>query len=393
MIYAKILAALLFSTALVFGAGSVPLKNAVLTSPLDGGGQSITNVVIPDYVSTNDPKYLAAITNVPENIATLDDVTNIVDSALEPYALTNHQHDASDITGSTWITDADTNGWETGSHADLVTDALEDLGGDTNAWHDYEYLRKDGDWINPFVNFMSVDQSRAILQTLGKTMELIATSTNGAPCVGTYTWNVTNLYEFGGTGSIGYWTSDGVTGGPYAFYAMAGDGQWNQWKIFRVSDQGTYWIGQSLNGVETTIEGDGSKYNGISGIASGTDVQVAIKLLPESSGATSTPYLIPCTTNITISAANGMQQAVTGAVPASVTINFPTGSETSELTISLTFPPAGTNEVLLASGPTYYYVSPLASDATASTSLYTRYYITSPYGSTNVAVTAMGEVQ
>jgi len=108
--------------------------------------------------------------------------------------------------------------------------------------------------------------------------------------------------------------------------------------------------------------------------------------------ATITPYLITAATNITISAENGLHQAVTGALPASVTINFPTASATSELTISLTLPPRGTNAVTLAAGPTYYYVSPLSSTNAASTNLYTRYYVASPYGTTNVSVTVSGEV-
>jgi hypothetical protein len=116
-------------------------------------------------------------------------------------------------------------------------------------------------------------------------------------------------------------------------------------------------------------------------------------LVESINSATRTPHFISCTTNITISAANGIQQAVTGDVPASVTINFPTGEATSETTISVTLPPAGTNEVVFAAGPTYYYVSPLSSSVPASTNLYTRYYIVSPYGSTNASVTVMGEVQ
>ena len=311
---------LLFIASLSFAAGTTPINNAILQNDLDGGGQSITNVVIPDYVSTNDPHYLAAITNIPENIATLDDVTNIVDSALEPYALTNHQHDASDITGSTWITDADTNGWETsshanfvtdsdtngwntaafeawvlqsdtngwevGSHADFVTDALENLGGDTNAWHDDEYLRKDGDWTNPLSGFMSTDQARALLQTIGKTMELVVTSTNGAPCAGTYTWNVTDPVRFD-ISSVGYWSGNGVTTGPYVFYALPGTNQWNSWKIFpfEEEDRGTYWIGQELDGVETTPSGTGRRYIG-QGTGAGTDVQVTLRILPDINSAT-----------------------------------------------------------------------------------------------------------
>jgi hypothetical protein len=123
------------------------------------------------------------------------------------------------------------------------------------------------------------------------------------------------------------------------------------------------------------------------------NVSISGMLTAGSYSATITPWLINATTNITISAANGMQQAVTGAVPASVTINFPAGSATSETTLSLTFPPRGTNAVTLAAGPTYYYVSPLSSTNAASTNLYTRYYVASPYGTTNVSVTVQGEVQ
>jgi hypothetical protein len=144
-------------------------------------------------------------------------------------------------------------------------------------------------------------------------------------------------------------------------------------------------------GIKTTDPTTDFHVNGSAIIT--TNLTVSGSITAGSYSATITPYLIPTATNITISAANGMQQAVTGAVPSSVTINFPAGSATSEMTISLTFPPRGTNEVTLAAGPTYYYVSPLSSTNAASTNLYTRYYVASPYGTTNVSVTVSGEVE
>jgi hypothetical protein len=107
--------------------------------------------------------------------------------------------------------------------------------------------------------------------------------------------------------------------------------------------------------------------------------------------ATRDPYKFAYATNITISATNGIQQALTNLTGA-LTITWPAGDAATETTISLTVPPRGTNAYTLAAGPTYYYVSPLTSTNALSTNLITRLWYASPWGTTNASVTISGEV-
>jgi hypothetical protein len=116
------------------------------------------------------------------------------------------------------------------------------------------------------------------------------------------------------------------------------------------------------------------------------------QLSPQSYSATVTPTPLTYATNITISASNGIQQALTNLTGA-LTLNWPTGNAANETTISLTIPPAGTNVVSLGTaGVSYRYVSPLSSTNAVSTNKITRLWYVSPYGTTNAIVDVSDEV-
>jgi hypothetical protein len=110
--------------------------------------------------------------------------------------------------------------------------------------------------------------------------------------------------------------------------------------------------------------------------------------------ATVTPYLIPYTNNVTISAANGMEQHIT-SITGAMDITFPVGATNTATKIFLTIPPySGTNTVNLMPGPEYEFVSPLVSTNWIGTNAFTQVWMVSEYGTTNrTAVVMRGSVQ
>jgi hypothetical protein len=183
------------------------------------------------------------------------------------------------------------------------------------------------------------------------------------------------------TGNTNIWTAGGD--GTFDFVITLVDGVYQAgWRVL-----GT--IGAALNA-------GGLAYNGVSVIDAGNKSLLGPwsttgQLSPQSYSATITPTPLSYVTNLTISAANGIQQALTNYTGA-LTITWPAGSAATETTISLTVPPRGTNTYTLAAGPTYYYVSPLTSTNALSTNLITRLWYASPWGTTNASVTISGEV-
>jgi hypothetical protein len=115
------------------------------------------------------------------------------------------------------------------------------------------------------------------------------------------------------------------------------------------------------------------------------------QLSPKSYSATITPTPLSYVTNLTISAADGLEQALTNWT-GNLTLTWPAGSADTLTRIYLTLPPRGTNTLTMTAGPTYNFITPLNSTNNASTNAISGLWYVSPRGTTNASVTVATEV-
>jgi hypothetical protein len=146
------------------------------------------------------------------------------------------------------------------------------------------------------------------------------------------------------------------------------------------------------------VSGTGWLTNGtwhVSGTATnGTEIMNYQATAAMLSSATATPTPLSYVTNLTISAANGIEQRIT-EITGAMDITFPIGLTNMATRIFLTIPPySGTNAVRLIAGPSYTFVTPLSSTNWIGTNAYTEVWFTSPQGTTNsTAIVARGALQ
>jgi hypothetical protein len=155
----------------------------------------------------------------------------------------------------------------------------------------------------------------------------------------------------------------------------------------RITSDGNFLVGQTNN-----VSGHRLQVTGNSTLTGNLTVSGSVTAGRYS--ATVTPYLIPYTNNVTISAANGMEQHIT-SITGAMDITFPVGATNTSTKIFLTIPPySGTNTVNLMPGPEYEFVSPLVSTNWIGTNAFTQVWMVSEYGTTNrTAVVMRGSVQ
>ena len=123
------------------------------------------------------------------------------------------------------------------------------------------------------------------------------------------------------------------------------------------------------------------------------DVAITGMVTAGSYSATITPTPLSYATNLTISAADGMEQRIT-EITGPMDIVFPAGVTNLLTRIFLTIPPTGTNVVSLIAGPEYTFITPLVSTNWVGTNAYTHVWYVSEHGTTNsTAVVARGSVQ
>ena len=147
-----------------------------------------------------------------------------------------------------------------------------------------------------------------------------------------------------------------------------------------------------------TTSGSGASLTGITASQVGAvstnhtgDVSISGSITAGSYSATITPTPLSFVTNLTISAADGMEQALTNWT-GNLTLTWPAGSADTLTRIYLTLPPRGTNTLTMTAGPTYNFITPLNSTNNASTNAISGLWYVSPRGTTNASVTTATEV-